>query len=232
MAEYFGTWVVGKATATGGTAFAQLVPPASELAEFPAGGMSKSHTVITDLVYSYPITVTHALSLLRPLNWRTFSADAAGGQAVVNLTANPGSFSTAYKYPTRNNVAPRAANDLLVANDYVVYQCPDGTYVMDTVASISTLAVTLTNNLPTGGVKSGDMFWMFGVAGDIDPATGMAHPAFSVARAPAAAGIAFWHSAALFTALHPGDPLIFYSDNATTAGFLELLSGYYQRGEM
>jgi hypothetical protein len=232
MSQQYGRWSVGKATATGGTAFAKLLPPASELCQYPAGGMAKSHTVITDISYSYPTTVTHALTILRPLNWTTFSADAAASQAVVNLTADPGSYSTVYQYPTRNSVKPRTANNLIAASDYVVYQCPDGSYVMDTVASVATLAVTLTTNLPTGGVKAGDPLWFFGVAADTDPTTAVAHPGFSVVRAPGSAGITTLHSECLFTSLHPGDPLIFYSDNATTAGTLEFAAGYYERGEM
>jgi hypothetical protein len=232
VAQRYGLWSIGSNTAAGGTPFASLIPPAREITQFPGAGLSHAHTVITNILYSYPITATHVCTIMRPLNYTMFSAAAAGGQAVVNITANPGSFSTVFNYPMRGSVAARTANTLLAATHYVVYQCPDGTYVLDTVASISSLAVTLTNNLPTGGVAAGDMFWMFGAPTSVDPTTAMAHLSFSPARAPAAAGMFMASGEGLFTSLHPGDPMIFYSNNATTAGFLELCSGYYERGEI
>jgi hypothetical protein len=163
----------------------------------------------------------HQLTLMRPFNRVSFTADAAAGQAVVNISADPGNYSAI-------NPNCRTANNLIAANDFVVYRCADGTFVMDTVASVATLAITLTANVPTGGVKSGDPLWWFGIATDTNPHDAAANPTLL-----ASATTTFTPSVDACRALGTipdlaggptfgngmNCPLILQSNNVTAAGF-------------
>ena len=241
LSPTFGTFCVGRKTAAGGTAFAQMIPPFSGQGgpgpgPVPtvlqnAGNSRNGVTHITTLLYDIGTTI-HTLTLLRPQNWTTFSAVGAASQAVVSLTADPGVFSTNYKYAFPNaQTAPRTADDAIASGDYCVYQAADGTWIMDTAASsYSAGQVTMTTNLPTGGVVAGAPFYLFGISTDLDPATGLAHVQFDAAPAAASgtARVTFGpDGSGILCALHPGDPLIIYSPNTTTAGFLQLVAGYY-----
>lgn len=173
----------------------------------------------------------HQLTLMRPFNKVTFTADAAGAQAVVNISADPGNYSAL-------NPLCRTANNLIAANDFVVYRCADGTFVVDTVSSVATLAITLTANVPTGGVKSGDPLWFFGVAADVNPNNALANP---ILLGSATTTLTLVENEAnclgtipdLGSGLSLGDgiyqPLILQSNNVTAAGFLELVGVEYVR---
>lgn len=238
-AQTFSAFSRGRKTGTGGTPFAQFVPPYRPASGAPVGTGSTADPLVnrgiihvTDFVYVVP-TTAHLITVMRPLNYTTFSADAAAAQAVVNITADPGTYATAgvYKYPLPNGVSiPSTGNNVIAANDYVVFQTAAGQWVMDTVASVSTLAITLTTNLPTGGVLKGGLFYYFGISTDTDPATNEAHQAFDILAAGSGTATYTLQSQGgnnLWQTYHQGDPLIFYSSNATTAGFIELISGYY-----
>jgi hypothetical protein len=239
LSPTFGTFCVGRKTAAGGTAFAQVIPPFSNQGG-PGPGVTpnvlqnsgntrQGVTHITTLIYDIGTTI-HTLTMMRPLNYTTFSAAAAASQAVVNITADPGVYAN-YKWPLPNaQVAVRTADNPIAANDYAVYQAADGTWVMDTVASVSTLAITMTTNVPTGGVLTGGLFYWFGISTDTDPATGNPHVQFDAAPAAGSgtSRVTFGPDGnGGLCALHPGDPLIIYSPNTTAAGFLQLVAGYY-----
>ena len=215
----------GKLTQNAGTVITRLITP-----------MQNMFTRLLYLVYTAGATA-HTLTVMRPLGVTTFTADAASGQAVVNIAEDPGAYST------NTGGTPRTANNGIAANDFVVYEAADGTYVLDTVSSVSTLAITLSNNLPTGGVVEGGKFWFFGVIGDTNPADALAHPQFTLAASTvttlggspgeAVGGIVgtiphgeLW---ADMDVRHDGknQPLIIHSGNATNAGVLEQVVAAY-----
>lgn len=208
----------GKLTQTAGTVITRLLRPFANM--------------FTRLLYAaYTAGATaHTLTVMRPLGVTTFSADADSGQAVVNITADPGAYST------NTGGVPRTANNPIAANDFVVYECADGTFALDTVSSVSTLAITLSNNVPTGGVKSGGKFWFFGIITDTNPADALAHPQYTLAAntvttlggtASESVGgvVGTIAHGPLFSSLAGYDgkyqPLILHSGNATNAGVLE-----------
>lgn len=150
-----------------GTAQTKLVEP-----------LVGAYTTLFDLRVGSSATL-QSVYVMRELGRTTFTADAAASQAVVNVAADPGVYSTGYTGTNRtffgNGAAPRTADNPAAANDFVVYQCPDGTYVLDTIASVASLAWTLTTNLPTGGVKAGGTLWWFGIQTDTSPYDALPH---------------------------------------------------------
>jgi len=241
-----GQFGYGPVTANADTAFKLLIPPFPQVQGAPpqlygmaAGtGSAKKpnwwgpgvNSRITTLIYSNGATA-HALFVMRPLNFAYLTAAAAAGQAVVNVDYNPGNYSSAYRYAVPNSTTSiRTANNLLAANDHVAYQVADGTWVADTVASLSTLAITLTANIPTGGIAEGAPLFFFGLSTDTDPATALPQPFITV---PASQTQKVYQDvlAGLLGTLHPGDPLLIYSGNATAAGTLGLAAGMYLNGQ-
>lgn len=217
----------GHLTQTAGTVIVALIPPYMGCQNLPSGVRGQAFTKVTKVAYTTQGTA-HKIGVMRPFNFTTFSADAAAAQAVVNLTADPGLYATPanWKYGTVPGGVPSVANNGIAANDYVVYQAADGTLVLDTVSSVSSLAVALTANLPTGGVKQGGVLWFFGVIANTDPNTGRVNPQTTIAASQTRD--ATWADpTGVVTALHPGDPMIFYSPNGTNAGTLDFISGYH-----
>jgi hypothetical protein len=125
------------------------------------------------------------------------------------------------------------ADNAIAANDYVVIELPDGTLYTDTVASVSSLNVTMNGTLPTGGASSGAKVWFFGITTDTNPCDGLAHPAYNaLASVVTTLGDIKGDEVAGFigTVAHPstfsgmdgkGQPIIVYSNNATAAGTLD-----------
>jgi hypothetical protein len=204
----------GKTTQNANTIITQLVAP-----------FRNAYTAITFASYTAAGTA-HTLTAMRPFNYTTFTADAAASQAVVNITANPGAYSTTgvWQYG-RPGITPSTANNLMAASDFVAYELPDGNYVLDTVSSISSLAVTLTTNLPTGGVKKGGRLWFYGIITDVNPQTSKAHPQFTLT---ASVTTTFENEVGeFFRSLNTYDPIILHSGNATAAGTLDRVSVLY-----
>lgn len=231
LVQPFGTFSRGKTTQTQGTVITVGIPPYGGNQLGPGTGIkSKGFTHITSLMYDVG-TTSHTLTVMRPLNYTTFTADAAAAQAVVNIAADPGTWQTAnvYKYPLPNGVtAPSQANNTIAGSDYVAYQTATGLWVFDTVSSVSTLAITLTTNLPTGGVKSGGLFYFFGVTTDTNPANGLAHQQIDTLAAGSGTERRSWTDpSGLWHSLAAGDPMILHSSNGTTAGVFQLITGYY-----
>lgn len=223
-----GHFNVGPFTAAGGTAFAGLIPPNMAAGLLGQGVKAKGRAKVGRTCYTTGATA-HKIAFLRPLNYTTFSADAAAAQAVLNVTADPGLYATAanWKYDAFPNGTPAVANNAIAANDYVVYQNADGTYTLDTVSSVSSLAITMTSNVPTGGVKAGGLFYFYGIVSDLNPWTGLAHAQNTIAASQTRDVSWSDSSVPVVSALHDGDPLIFYSPNGTNAGTLEFVSGWY-----
>ena len=239
----WGTFTVGRNTATAGTVFFSLIPPypgpagfAPFLYKAPANqtpnwlGERGAITHVTSLKYTTGTTL-HQIGILRPKNFTTVASAAAINQAVINLTADPGIYSTNYKYPTPGSVVnAQVADHGIAAGDYAAYQLADGTWIADTVASVATLAITMTTTIPNitgGGVLAGAPFFYFGVAATgKDPATGLIDPQFDTTASTTNENFQDYETG-ICQGAHKGDPLIFYSPNPTAAGKLTLISGFY-----
>lgn len=217
----YGSRSFGKKTEAANTVITLLVPP-----------IQRAYTRLVDLWYTCGVTA-HTMTVMRPFGRTTVASAAAASQAVINITADPGSYSS---YGTLNT-----ANNLIAASDYCVYKTADGNYVVDTVSSVSTLAITMATNVPAGTVAAGAFFWFYGVAANTNPATGRAHEAFTL---PASTTTYFGSDAgeglAGFFETIPGlsglsswplngqnEPLIIYIDNATNAGVLEKVTAIH-----
>jgi hypothetical protein len=79
----------------------------------------------------------------------TTSAAAAASQKVIDVTTTP----------------TDPAGNAAAASDIVAYQCSDGSWEFNTIASVATKAITHTNNLAKA-VLSGARYLIFGVTGD------------------------------------------------------------------
>jgi len=230
LVQSYGGFCVGQKTAVAGTAFALLIPPFTNQDTLGAGtgkpGLGVTH--ITTLIMDTGSTA-HTLTLLRPLNYTTFTAVAAAGQKVLSLKADPGIFSAGgLKYGIPNaQTAPSTADDAIAAGDYCVYQVADGSYFLDTAnGSFSSGSLTMSTNVPTGGTLAGGLFWMLGIAGDTDPNSAQAHPQFGTTTSTR---INITDPNGLWTALHAGDPMCLYDPNSTVADTVQLISGYYAK---
>lgn len=216
-----GSTAYGSKTANAGTAIVQLVEP-----------RPGCFTRVRYLSYTAGATA-HTLTVMRPFNKTYLTAAASASQAVVNVQINPGNYSSA----AQNGVTPRTGNNLMAANDYVAYQASDGTWVVDTVSSISSLAVTLTTNVPTGGLAAGTVLWFFGIITDVNPNTTVAHPQFALADSATTTFGSEADSSVGWIGSQPGlsclgmsglgEPLLLHSGNATNAGTLNRTSVIY-----
>lgn len=194
----FGGNTLGGKTAAGGTVIRHIVPP-------NARGFSRVSTLKATAA-----ATAHALTAMRPIGETTVASTAAAGQAVVNLTAQPG--------PTGNGIA---SGDILA-----IRRTADGITRIYIVDSVSTLAITMTANLGTGlGLAAGDKVWFFGVPADTDPTTGDAHPAFTIA---AGAQTTLTDDVGGVIASHEHDqPIVLSDNNATNAGSIDQVSYSY-----
>lgn len=222
----FGRRELGSATANAGTAYLKLVEP-----------MSVSAYTYIEFAQFTTTGTAHVLTVMRPLSM-TFNnanpaqpcscyltAAAAASQAVININQNPGTY-TAYTF--NNNATPRTANNGIAANDNVAYQYPDGTWEINTVASVSTLAITLTNNLATGGLAAGAPVWFFGVKTDTNPYDAQAHPKFNLYSPSNPTTINLGSEGYPWMGtFNRGQPLLLTVDNGSNASVLERLTASY-----
>ncbi len=250
------TFTVGTNTANSGTAFASLIPPCPGATEPPfiynVKGTSAPYlpnwlkwssaawTHIDALLYTIAGTA-HSVYLMRPLNFTSVATAALTAQTVINIAYDPGIYSTNYAYPTPGGVVVNGSgvppcqvtDNAIAGGDYVAYQLPDGTWFMDTVASVSTLAITMTTNVPAGTTATalpiGTPFFFYGIFSDKDPATGLAHwkttPTISTNRV----NLLGTSLNSGFQTIHSGDPVIFYSANSGSAGVLDEISGKFDK---
>lgn len=247
----------GPATAAGGTAFIQgIIPypgaaPGAPLlyAQVPGnngnspnwwGAGSNSVFTVVDRIQYSTNGIAQKVGLLQPLNFAYVTTAVAINTATFILDKDPGVYSTNYRYRLNNsNVPASVANNAIAAGDYVAYQLVDGTWIFDTVASGTYAALVLTTNVPNisgGGVNAGAPMFFFGVVGDKNPANGQVPfqttiPVYGTAGSVTGSSqnqeiYSQWTG--LWQSIHPGDPVIFYSPNTTTAGTLDMVTGYYQ----
>lgn len=144
------------------------------------------------------------------------AAHILSGQAVIDVDTTP-------RDPAGNAAA---------ASDVVAYKLIDGTWEFNTIASVSTKAITLTNNIAgvdagagAAAIVDGDPFLILGVVADASylalPLT--ASVVNSWGAADGGSGIVLAHP-------YVGEPFYVYDANATNAGFLNyLLFGYINK---
>jgi len=128
----------------------------------------------------------------------TTSAVAAAAQKVVNVTDTP-------KSP---------AGDAAAASDIVAYKLAGGTWEFNTIASVATKAITLTNNVGTGGIASGAQFLILGIAGD-----GANFPL----AIPASAQAEFGPGELVVVHPYASEPFYVQDSNGTNAGSIDNL---------
>lgn len=193
----------GRLTQNAGTAIVRTVDP--------CGGTSRRNlkSRITRIVYTAGVTA-HTLTLMRALSTTTLSSAAASGQAVINLTANPGTDTPAGGIAT---------------GDYVVFQLSDGTFQTGVVSSVSTLAVTLTANVNAPGAAAGAKVWFMGAPGDHINTYALASGATTTLDGTTVGRpeLGFAESELGFS------PLIVYINNASNAGTLQQLNGCWSK---
>ena len=141
----------------------------------------------------------------------TASALAVSGQKVVNATDAP----------------TDPAGNATASGDFIAFQLTNGSWEFDTVASLSTLAITITNNLQgvdagagATAIAAGGAIRIFGVVGD----------GFNFAFGLTASVVTHLDDTILCQAPFVGDPLMVYDANATNAGFINnLLFAYLNK---
>jgi hypothetical protein len=206
-----GQWGEGGFTATAGTIIQFVIPP-----------RKSSFTVVTTLAY-ISLGTQHTITVMRSLAETTLTADAAAGQAVINLQRDPGLYAA--NALADNGPVPSVADNAIATNDFVVVEKPDGTFHLGKVSSVSGLAVTLTANVPTGGFKAGAKVWFFGATADTNPKSNLPHAAL---KPPVSARTLYQESlAGIFGSYGRGEPILFNSDNGTAAGIFDVVSAYY-----
>ena len=199
IANAFGGNGLGKKSVAFGTKINSLVP-----------ARQGAYTRVTTFKYTAAGTA-HTVTALRSIGRAKLAAGAAASQAVVVLDRDPS--------PAGNAIA---------ANDYVSYRNDDGTFVFDTVASVSSdkKTITLTTNL-VSAISAGADFWLHGVAADTDPKTGSAHPTY-----PAPASVTTTYTDNVQGVISSNDrdePILLQSDNITATGSLDAVSYCYTR---
>src|SRR5882672_1508726 len=201
----FGITGIARTTAAANTAWLYRVEP-----------MGSAWTGITVLDLTVGATA-QTLYIMRPTGLTHLAADAAGGQAVIVLNADPGMYSVV-------NSKFRTADNAIAANDFVAFQYPDGTFASAVVSSVSGLNITLTANLGTGGLKQGAPVWFFGIQTDTNPYDGKAHPLYDlyVTQTAGALKIGLDQGSAPFVQSYgQNNPLLLYNANATNASVLQ-----------
>jgi len=210
-----GIRTLGKKTASAGTAYTAFVEPVNIFMPF----LNFAQFTVS--------STAHTLTIMRPLSSQQVSgqanrcscyltAAAAASQAVIAINENPGTYTNYF------NSTPRTANNGIAANDYVAFQYPDGSWGVDTVSSVSSLNITLSNNLGTGGLAAGAPVWFFGITTDTNPYDAQAHPAYTLFANSAPLNLGAT-DAPIASTFRVGEPLLLYVNNATAASTLEQL---------
>lgn len=236
------SWLsIGRKTQSAGTVIVQLIPPFTgvpgaapnvfDLSTNPRNfGLGVTH--VTRVAYTTGATA-HLIGIMRPFNYTWTTATSAANGTTLTVYDDPGVYSTNYKYQIPpSSVVSQVSNNAIASGDYVVYQLKDGTWILDTTTGLSGSTLTLTTNIPnitSGGVAAGSPVYFFGVIGDSDPATGQVNPQTTIAASQTRDSTWADNGSPVVSALHPGDPMIFYSPNGTNAGTLDFISGFYAK---
>lgn len=189
-------------TATAGTEITCLIPP-----------KVRAYSRLTRVLYRCGSTA-HTITAAKALASTTLSAAAAGSQAVINITADSG-------------VTPPGA---IAAGDFVCVQLDSGQYHLGKVSSVSTLAITLTANLPSAAA-AGSKVWFLGAVGDHTSSQTANKPnPIKGSQFPCTASVLNdWgdYASGICQTLNQEEPLLVHSNNATAAGTFEQVSAAY-----
>jgi hypothetical protein len=150
----------------------------------PAGGYK---TVITRLTVTTGATA-HTLTVMRPLAVVTTTAAALASQKVVNISSDPGT---------------------IAENDLCVLTLADGTFQLNKVDSVSTLAITFDDDLEAA-MASGAKVYFLGITTD----------GHEQAALPADTETTFESLVGYFVANNPGYPMVLSINNATNASVI------------
>jgi hypothetical protein len=232
----------GTATATAGTVIRLLLRP-----------FRGAYGRIQYIRYTCGATA-HTLTIRASIGVLFVSANAAAGQAVVKVAAQPGSAGVA------GTVRALASGDILVFERYDPGTQMDaydlnvvsGTPVINADGSVT---ITLTNNIPAGqgylaptgltagGAQTNPNFnptsrdptakgtrvWLMSADADVIPGYNLTPPKYnvtvSVANDYPSANVAA-AVCGLFETWNPEEPLIIESNNITAAGKFEIANGY------
>jgi hypothetical protein len=195
MFRALGSFSFAGLTASAGTAITALLPP-----------RQRAFTRLTRILYRCGGTA-HAIVVLKSLAQVTLTANAASGQAVINISSDPG----------------------MAANKFVCVELADGTYHLGRVSSVSSLAVTLSANLPAAA-SSGAKVWFFGLPGDhpvSSQTTTRPTPVLGHTVTCTASILNAWedYGSGIAQSNNQEEPLMVHSANGTAAGTFELISG-------
>ncbi len=234
-----GTWSVPKQLGTTTTPYAILVPPFS--GQGPARQTTTNRRGITHVkkvcVTAPASSVAVAVyTIMRPLNWAVItSSHLKNTTPTLVLDQDPCAYSTSYRYACDNGGVPCsvANNTYTTGGDYVAFQLADGTWWLDKTVSGAYTASLLTTALPNptgvGGITAGTILYFFGIVSDKDPATGSTGYSTDLPGIASAItrDVTWADEFGIAQAIHPGDPLLIYSDGASSASTVEFASGYY-----
>lgn len=214
------TYAIPRQTQTAGTAIVALVPP-----------RKWKRTKASYLQYTSGAT-QHTITLMKELSRTKAYAAVAGGATTLILAQDPGLYSALPEWLSRS-ITPGAANNAIAANDYIAYQCVDGTWEFNKVSAVAAGAVSGTVSLTVtavgnSGIAANTTVYFFGVAGDTDPHYNRAHsqlkPTTSATTTyPSAAGGA----GVIEQSYHMESPLLVFVDNPTAAGVLDYGTASY-----
>jgi hypothetical protein len=196
---------VGYTTQTADTEITALIPPKG----------NNYKTKLNRMIYTAAGTV-HDLVIMRALNKTTVASDAADGATTLVLTDGDDVFLGAD----------------IAANDFIVLKHTEGTYGLYKVSANT--AGSLTIGALAQPVGAGQPCWIMGAPADQGHLTFKSIASTRIDIGDSISGIAESGyetvvSNTLYSRSGFGDPLMFYSANATAAGFLHLLSASYIR---
>lgn len=209
-----GCFSYGYQTANADTLITRIIP-----------GETGAIARVTSLVYR-PAGTAHNLYFLRPCGSNTVaSALAAAGTALI-LSGNI------------LNPAGAVAHTP-AANDYILVKLDNGYWHLTTISAwtAGTFTMTLSTAVPSGrSIAAGATVYFLGVVGDewnikfettASTVLDLKGGDGGIAETGLPAGS--FATATYGNRSGQGDPMLFISDNATAAGFLRQLSGYYNK---
>lgn len=250
-----GRFTLPRLAGSGTTPFEKLIPPFTGPLGSPPSQYQIDKNTTPVRIKNNDLAITNvsrvcyttgataqAIAILRPLNFTYLTAAAAVGATTLSVYDDPGVFSTNYKYPLPTGAVVSAIPDLAITTtSFVALQLQDGTWFLSAVSSgfssgsigISTAIPTPTGTAASAGALALTPVYMFDststTAATGDPATGDGCPstliAASAVRDTSYSDVIF----GIVNALHPGDPLLFYSPNNGNTGALEFITGYYTK---
>lgn len=202
---FAGGWSIKGQTQTAGTRIQALVPPKG----------ARFKTIVTDLVYSLGGT-SHTLVFAKALAKTYLTAASAATDTTLEVA------SLAF------------LNQSIAANDYIAYQHTDGTYDFRKVSSVAGLILTVP--AITRAISLNGPVWVFG---DVEtpeaehmsilPLVSASNTYNDALSGIAQSGYSTYAGSSYYSRSGFGDPLLFDSGNATAAGIMHKLSGYYSR---